>query len=517
MSGGENKSKSTKIMIGIIAALAVVIIALVVILVVQGGKKKDKTTTEEKTTTEQATPADAATPVDATPSNEDADCYVTINNSAGWESASGYSGQLDAKITNESSKELNNWSIELDVPSGVTLDSSWNGNFEIKDNVLTITPVEYNGTIAANGSVGDIGFIVNASSEAQLKSMTEGARLYIDGQLYTSSGDSEAEDTTEETTEEKPVSSSTATESGTPFANHGKLAVSGTDLVDKNGNKYQLKGVSTHGIGWFPDYVNEDAFKTFRDDWDANVIRLAMYTHENGGYCTDGDKTYLKNLVDTGVQSATDLGMYVIVDWHVLQENNPQTYKEEAKAFFEEMSNKYKDYDNVIYEICNEPNGGTTWQDVKSYAEEIIPIIRNNAPDAVIIVGTPTWCQDVDVAAKDPITDYDNIMYAIHFYAATHTDNIRSKAREARDSGLPIIVSEFSICDASGNGAIDYNQAEQWFDLIDEYNLSYAAWNVSNKAETSSLIQSSCTKTSGWTVDDLSDTGKWIRLKMRGE
>ena len=108
-------------------------------------------------------------------------------------------------------------------------------------------------------------------------------------------------------------------------------------------------------------------------------------------------------------------------------------------------------------------------------------------------------------------------MYAIHFYAATHTDNIRSKAREARDSGLPIIVSEFSICDASGNGAIDYNQAEQWFDLIDEYNLSYAAWNVSNKAETSSLIQSSCTKTSGWTVDDLSDTGKWIRLKMRGE
>lgn len=508
MSGGENKSKSTKIMIGIIAALAVVIIALVVVLVMQG-KKKDKTTAAtESTTTEASYVTELATPEDAASKDEAVSCYVTITNSAGWESASGYSGQLDARITNESSKELKDWSIELDLPDGVTVDSSWNGNFDVNDGVLTITPVEYNGTIAANGSVSDIGFIVNASSENELKSMTEGARLYIDGELYT-----EELSETPETTEEENVQP----ESGTPFDNHGKLSVSGTDLVDANGDKYQLKGVSTHGIGWFPDYVNEDAFKTFRDDWGANVIRLAMYTHENSGYCTDGDKNYLKGLVDTGVQAATDLGMYVIIDWHVLQENNPQTYKSEAKVFFEEMSLKYKDYDNVIYEICNEPNGGTSWQDVKSYAEEIIPIIRNNAPDAIIIVGTPTWSQDVDVAAKDPVTGYDNIMYAIHFYAATHTDGIRSKAREALESGLPIFVSEFSICDASGNGAIDYNQAEQWFDLIEEYNLSYAAWNVSNKAETSSLIQSSCNKTSGWTVDDLSETGKWIRSKILGE
>lgn len=526
MSDENGKSgKSSKIMIGVIASLAVVIIALVVIIIAQGGKKKDKekqdrttSTTEAVDNTGEASKSDADTEEEKT--DGDADCYVTITNSNSWETNGGYAGQLDAKITNRSQRELKNWSIELDVPDGTTVDSSWNGNFDVKNGVLTITPVEYNGTIAASGSVSDIGFIVNVPSQSVLTDMTKGARLYIDGELYAGSGGGESEQEKEEET--KPTESQEAEkpavpESGTPFDNHGRLSVNGTDIVDKNGDKYQLKGLSTHGLSWFPDYVNKDAFQTFRDDWGANLIRLAMYTYENGGYCSDGDKEYLKGLVDKGVQAATELGMYVIVDWHVLQDQNPNTYKEEAKAYFEEMSSKYKDYDNVIYEICNEPNGGVSWSEVKAYAEEVIPIIRKNAPDAIIIVGTPTWSQDVDIAAQDPITGYDNIMYAIHFYAATHTDNIRSKARTALSGGLPIFVSEFSICDASGNGAIDYSQAEQWFELIEEYNLSYAAWNISNKDETSSLIQSSCTKTSGWTLDDLSETGVWIRQKIRGE
>lgn len=537
MSGENGKNdKSSKIMIGVIAALAVVIIALVVIIVTQGGKKnKEK---EDKTASASASEmtdntgeadeqeSDTGTEEEKADADEKADCYVTITNSNSWEANGGYAGQLDAKITNQSGRELKNWSIEIDVTDGTTVDSYWNGNFDVKDAVLTITPVEYNGTIPASGSVSDIGFIVNVPDQSALKDMTQGARLYIDGELYVSSGGGgadqnqgkdEEQNQNQNQNQSQEAAKPAVPESGTPFDNHGRLSVKGTDIVDKNGDKYQLKGLSTHGLSWFPDYVNKDAFQTFRDDWGANLIRLAMYTYENGGYCSDGNKEYLKGLVDDGVQAATELGMYVIVDWHVLQDQNPNTYKEEAKAYFEEMSSKYKNYDNVIYEICNEPNGGVSWAEVKAYAEEVIPIIRKNAPDAIIIVGTPTWSQDVDIAAQNPITGYDNIMYAIHFYAATHTDNIRSKARTALSGGLPIFVSEFSICDASGNGAIDYGQAEQWFDLIGEYNLSYAAWNISNKDETSSLIKSSCTKTSGWTVDDLSETGVWIRKKIRGE
>ena len=107
-------------------------------------------------------------------------------------------------------------------------------------------------------------------------------------------------------------------------------------------------------------------------------------------------------------------------------------------------------------------------------------------------------------------------MYALHFYAATHTDNIRNKVTYALDKGLPIFVSEFSICDASGNGANDYNQAEKWFELINNQKLSYCSWSLCNKAETSALISSGCSKTSGWSEDDLSETGKWIRSQIKG-
>ena len=239
------------------------------------------------------------------------------------------------------------------------------------------------------------------------------------------------------------------------------------------------------------------------------VLNIIFNYAENNGYCTGGDQKQLKDLVKTGVDAATNLGMYVIIDWHVLGDQNPQTYKEEAKAFFEEMSSLYKDYDNVIYEICNEPNGGTTWADVKSYAEEVIPIIRKNAKDALIIVGTPTWSQDVDIAAEDPVTGYDNIMYTIHFYADTHRDDLRAKMKTALDAGLPVFCTEFGICDASGAGANNMTEGNAWIRAMNDAGVSYCIWNLSNKGETSSLIKSDCQKTSGWTADELSEAGLW--------
>ena len=297
---------------------------------------------------------------------------------------------------------------------------------------------------------------------------------------------------------------------GTPFEIHGKLKVDGTNIVDANGEPFQIAGVSTHGIAWFPEYVNKDAFLSIRDDWGANTIRLAMYTAENGGYCEGGDKNNLKTIVKNGVDYATDLGMYVIIDWHILHDLDPNKYKTDSIAFFDEMSKEYKDQDNVIYEICNEPNGGTSWSQVKSYALEVIPVIRANDPDAIIIVGTPNWCQYVDDAANDPITEYDNIVYAVHFYAETHRDDIRNRMTTAINKGIPVIISEFSICDASGNGTNNIEQANIWIDLLDQYNVGFVAWNLSNKAESSSIISSGCQKKSGWTYDELSESGKWL-------
>lgn len=291
---------------------------------------------------------------------------------------------------------------------------------------------------------------------------------------------------------------------------NGALSVKGTQLVDEKGQAVQLRGISTHGIAWFPDFVNQDAVMQLSKDWGANLFRIAMYTDENGGYCTDGDKEKLKALVTDGVEYAKQADMYVIVDWHILHDSNPLTHKAEALQFFKEMTEKLKGEKHVLYEICNEPNSGCSWEDIKTYANEVIPVIRENAPEAVILVGTPTWSQEIEKPQNDPITGYDNIMYTLHFYAATHKEDLRSKMVNAVEAGTPVFVSEYGLCDASGNGGNDLGQAQSWIDTMDQHGISYAVWSFCNKEETSALIASSCRKTSDFTREDLSESGKWI-------
>ena len=255
-----------------------------------------------------------------------------------------------------------------------------------------------------------------------------------------------------------------------------------------------------------------------RDNWGVEVLRLAMYTAEYNGYCT-GDKENQKKLrkkVYEAVETAEKLGMYVIIDWHILSDNDPAIYQSQAKAFFKTVAKRYADSDHVIYEICNEPNGGTSWAQIKKYARSVIKTIRTYDKDGIIIIGTPTWSQDVDRAAASPITGYKNLMYAFHFYADTHRDSLRSKVKAAAKAGLPIFVTEYGICDASGSGAINKTEAKKWMKLLDKYKISSCIWNLSNKSETSALLKPDCTKTSGWKSSDLSDAGKWFVKMMKG-
>lgn len=497
-----------------------VCVAMAVFFIMTGlsGCGKEKTA-ETVATTESTTEAGKEDREEAVSAENTvtADYAVTLESSNSWENGDLKCAQFDGVIQNHTEEDGRDWKVVVTVPEGADMESGWNGEYEISGTTLTITPVDYNMEIAGNSEI-TFGFILDTKEAFSPKQVV----LTINGTDYAmgDSGSASTQDSfakTEENTKAenesgeaiKAEDAAPADTSGTPLANHGALSVKGTDLVDKNGKVYQLKGVSTHGLAWFPDYVNKDAFASL-SEYGVNAMRLAMYTAEYGGYCNGGDKKKLESLVDQGVKACTDLGMYVIVDWHILSDGDPNTYKDDAKVFFETMSKKYAGNDNVIYEICNEPCNGTTWEQIKSYAEEIIPVIRANDKNAVIIVGTPNWSQDVDIASQNPITGYGNIMYAVHFYASTHKGEIRSKVEKARGNGLPVIVSECSICEASGNGSVNYDEAAEWMKLINDDHMSIFAWNLSNKDEKSSLLKSSVSKTSGFSKDDFSETGAWF-------
>ena len=547
-----NQKKKTIVLWGVIIVLAAAVVALSVILVTKSRKNNDPDGQKNAGTeaviegsgqdAEQKAEdgADQKKEKGASDTQKSTDdkktLYAEVTVGSTWENNGMTAATETVTIYNKTDKAATDWSVDLEFSGKVTIDQLWNGKYTADESVVHVTAESYNEEIPAGGSI-DFGYNLSASDvkpvrctlmiagkevttvtgddqqkndeNAEVKTNTGEKAAQTDGQ----SVDSDKKD---QSGSNKVTDTKNGKKEDNPYKAHGKLAVSGTDLVDASGSKFQLKGVSTHGLTWFADFVSKDTYQYFKDSFGINLVRFAMYTDtgDSYGYCSGGNKSEIEELLGKGVDAATDLGLYVIIDWHILNDNDPNMHIDDAKDFFDRISKKYASYGNVIYEIANEPNGGTTWDSVKSYAETIIPIIRKNAPDAIIIVGTPTWSQDVDVAAADPITDQTNLMYAVHFYAATHKDDLRNKVQSALDSGLPIFVSEFGLCDASGNGSIDYDQSDAWFDLINDKNLSYAAWNISNIAETSSLFDSSCTKTSGFTDDDLSDSGRYIKEKI---
>lgn len=294
-----------------------------------------------------------------------------------------------------------------------------------------------------------------------------------------------------------------------PVAKWGRLQVKGTQIVSDKGKKVQLKGVSTHGIAWFPQYVNKGSFASMKR-MGANTIRLAFYSDPAAGYDTG-----LYKKVEEGIQAATSLGMYVVLDWHILSDGNPKIYEKNAGKFFTYFSRKYGKQKNILYEICNEPNGDVTWaKDIKPYARRIIKKIRKYDKKNIIIAGSSTWSQDVDQTAKSPLKG-KNIAYSLHFYAATHKEDLQQKLKTAYKAGLPILVTEFSICDASGNGAIDKSSGKKWIKLLKKYKIGFIAWSLCNKQESASLIKASCSKTGNFKKSDLSKTGKWILAQMK--
>lgn len=311
----------------------------------------------------------------------------------------------------------------------------------------------------------------------------------------------------------------------TPFEKYGKLHVEGKNLVNENGEIVQLRGISTHNLNVYPQYINAEAFKQFRDEYKVTVMRFAMYTGFADGFLgyADSDDAHRKELEDImlkGVDICRDLGLYCMIDWHVLLDYDPNMHTDMAIRFFKTICPKLKDYDNVIYEICNEPNmnletkEAVTWDQIKHYARQVIPVIKEIDDTKVIIVGTTIWSQGVDEAADAPLNEYDNLMYTLHFYADTHRDRIRNKLIYARKKDLPVFVTEFGVGHANGDGEINDEETKKWMDLLNEEKIGYIIWNLSNKAETSSIIKADCDKEFGFTDDDLSECGKRMKDLM---
>lgn len=300
----------------------------------------------------------------------------------------------------------------------------------------------------------------------------------------------------------------------TPVAKHGHLSVVGPHVLDQSDEITSLAGPSFFwsNTGWGQErFYTKGAVETFAKDWNAGIIRVAMGAQGSGNYLED-EAGNIERVV-TVVNAAIENGLYVVIDWH---SHHAEKDIEEAKLFFTAIAQAYGEYPNVIYEIYNEPLNTTDWSTVvKPYAEELIETIRAIDPDNLIIVGTQSWDQDLDKAADDPITGQSNILYALHFYAASHKGDLRKKAEYAIGKGLPLIISEWGSVTYNGDGKFDKKSTLKWMEFAKKHHLSHMNWSVSDKDETASMFKPSASSDGGWTDKDLTPSGRLVRDIIR--
>lgn len=290
--------------------------------------------------------------------------------------------------------------------------------------------------------------------------------------------------------------------------NHGQLKVEGTQLVDKNSKPIMLRGMSYGWHSLWPRFYNKESVKWLKNDFKCNVVRAAMGIEL-------GDSSYIKQpefskkKIKAIIDGAIKNDIYVIVDWHSHNIN-----LKEAKLFFDEISKEYAGTPNVIYEIFNEPDD-ETWEEVKAYSEEIIKVIRKNDKKNIILVGCPRWDQDIHLPAANPIKGFDNLMYTVHFYAATHEKWLRDRTDDAIKSGLAIFVSESAGMEATGDGPLNVKAWKEYIDWMEERKISWITWSVSDKDETCSILNKSASSKGNWKDEDLKESGLKVREFLR--
>ena len=294
---------------------------------------------------------------------------------------------------------------------------------------------------------------------------------------------------------------------GQPVKEHGKLATDGIYLVDQDSEPLVLRGVSFGWHNWWPRFYTEGTVKWLADDWSVTVIRAAMGVEPDKGYLNKPE--WSQQTIETVIEAAIEHDVYVIFVWH-----SHWVQLEAARTFFKEMAEKYGQYPHVIYEIFNEPVRDP-WEEIKAYSVEIIKTIRETDPDNIIIVGSPHWDQDLHLVADDPIEGYDNLMYGLHFYAATHKKELRDRGDYAMKKGIPLFVSESAGMSSNGDGPIDYKSWHKWIDWMEDNKISWVCWSISDKNETCSMLYPTASSDGNWTSSDLKESGAKTRKLLR--
>lgn len=287
-----------------------------------------------------------------------------------------------------------------------------------------------------------------------------------------------------------------------PVSRLAPLTFSAGQLRGRDGSAATLRGVSLFWSQWKPEFYTANAVAQLARKWKIDIIRVPIAAMAPG-YLADpeGETAKAVRIIDAAISE----GIFVLLDWHG---HEPNTVA--AIDFFKNIARKYGNSPNIIYETWNEPHPRFDWaRDIAPHHLAVVRAIREYAPFALAVLGTPRYCTDLEAPAMaGPLAE--NIGYAVHFYAGTHREGLRHRIANAIDAGLPIFVSEWGIAEASGDGVIDQTEADRWLAFLNRHSISHINWSLCDKDEACSALRPGTAPDRSWWNTDLTRSGRYV-------
>ena len=298
---------------------------------------------------------------------------------------------------------------------------------------------------------------------------------------------------------------------------HGKLYKNGKYLVDLEGKPVEIRGIGTHHLLQFKNLHTKECLETLKY-YGINCIRLSAYlktqlfSASKGeyaiGYVAAVDET--RAHIEEIVSYCVELGLYVILDWHMhATKSYADMYETEAIEFFTYFSAKYKDTPNVIYELANEPYSITA-AELITFISKIRPVILANDPDAIMICGNASGGIET-FYTKLVQAGYTDIFVCPHSYG----ESVKAQYNKWFDSGYPLFVSEWGNSNGYGDGEGNDAATTDLLSWLNENCVANCFWKYTDQKMTTSILKNrdgaignAYYKYGGFTEEDLSYNGK---------